>query len=91
MSKQYPLIDDDFEDNRTPREVAEQLVNWLSDQKHGSEHILHPSVCVDFAGRTRFINAIARIIEDGTVYCHGCSEAGGADRAIYHSPPECKR
>lgn len=22
--------------------------------------------------------------------CHGCSEAGGADRAIYHAPPECK-
>lgn len=23
------------------------------------------------------------------VYCHGCSEAGGADRAIYHAPPAC--
>ena len=24
------------------------------------------------------------------VYCHGCSVAGGADRAIYHAPPVCE-
>lgn len=24
-----------------------------------------------------------------SVYCHACSEAGGADRAIYHLPPAC--
>ena len=23
------------------------------------------------------------------VYCHPCSVAGGADRAIYHEPPAC--
>lgn len=25
----------------------------------------------------------------GEVYCHACSVAGGADRAIHHSPPAC--
>lgn len=24
------------------------------------------------------------------VYCHGCSQASGADRAIYHAPPACE-
>ncbi len=24
------------------------------------------------------------------VYCHGCSEAGGAERAIYHAGPVCE-
>ena len=24
------------------------------------------------------------------IYCHKCSEAGGAERAIYHAPPVCK-
>lgn len=24
------------------------------------------------------------------VYCHECSKAGGAERAIYHLPPACK-
>ena len=28
--------------------------------------------------------------ELGYVYCHGCSEAGGADMPIYHEPPVCK-
>lgn len=28
--------------------------------------------------------------EMGFVYCRGCSEAGGADRPIYHKPPVCK-
>ena len=23
------------------------------------------------------------------VYCHACSVAGGADRAVYHAPPVC--
>lgn len=23
------------------------------------------------------------------VYCHACSVAGGADRAVYHCPPVC--
>ncbi len=27
------------------------------------------------------------IIEE--VYCHGCSKAGGAERAIYHLAPVC--
>ncbi len=24
------------------------------------------------------------------IYCHPCSKAGGAERAIYHLPPACK-
>ena len=23
------------------------------------------------------------------IYCHACSQGGGADRAIYHDPPAC--
>jgi hypothetical protein len=31
----------------------------------------------------------ARVAEGEAVYCHECSKAGGADRAIYHEPPAC--
>lgn len=27
--------------------------------------------------------------EQEAVYCHGCSEAGGAGMPIYHLPPTC--
>lgn len=27
---------------------------------------------------------------DKHIYCHGCTVAGGAERAIYHLPPACK-
>lgn len=29
-------------------------------------------------------------VEMHTVYCHACSAAGGADRAIHHAPPACE-
>ena len=25
-----------------------------------------------------------------TIYCHGCSAAGGASMPVYHLPPECE-
>lgn len=29
------------------------------------------------------------ILETTAIYCPACSRGGGADRAIYHSPPPC--
>lgn len=31
-----------------------------------------------------------QVVKVEYVYCHGCSESGGADRAIYHAAPVCK-
>jgi hypothetical protein len=27
---------------------------------------------------------------EGTVYCHKCSEAGGAEFPVFHPPPKCQ-
>ncbi len=75
---------------KTPRETAEIIQKWLSDQKYQGQNLLHPSVCCDHAGMMHFIDALERIIKDGEVYCHPCSIAGGARMPIYHEYPACK-
>lgn len=73
-----------------PKEASELIVKWLMVQKYDGQDILHAAVCCDYAGMCHLTKAIERILTDGTVYCHSCSLAGGADRAIYHEPPACK-
>lgn len=34
------------------------------------------------------LNRLWELVRNRT-YCHACSKAGGADRAIYHLPPIC--
>jgi len=82
---------DDEPDTRTNRDKASAIVSWLGDQKYGGAPLLHAIVCCDYASQQHLIDAVARIIQDGTVYCHECSKAGSADRAIYHEPPICKQ
>lgn len=65
-----------------PKEAAELIVNWLSSQQLDALD--------DVDSREILVNGIERILTDGTAYCHQCSLAGGADRAIYHEPPICK-
>lgn len=48
---------------KSENEIAEELYNWLSKQKYGDESLLHSSVCCDYAGRRRFIDALAREIK----------------------------
>ena len=38
-------------------------------------------------GCKKWFPAVAEVVE---VYCHECSKAGGAERAIYHAAPACK-
>lgn len=42
---------------------AEEIVDWLSNQKYEGENILHAAVCCDFAGRARFIKEIEDILD----------------------------
>ena len=44
-------------------EIAEALYKWLSQQKYGDEALLHPAVCCDFVGMTRFKAALAEQIK----------------------------
>lgn len=44
------------------RELAQKLHNWMSRQNYGDESILHPAVCCDFAGASRFVKKIEDII-----------------------------
>ncbi len=82
--------DDDDLPKLTPNETATAIVEWLSEQKFQGEPLMHAIVCCDYASQRHLIDAIERIIKDGTVYCHGCSVACGADLPIYHMMPVCK-
>ena len=52
-----PVSDDTFE-------LAQKIQRWIGKQVYQKENILHPAVCCDFAGRTNFINAIKKIIDE---------------------------
>jgi hypothetical protein len=45
-------------------ELAEKIVDWMSDQEYDGKPILHAAVCCDHIGQTRFIKAVAKIISD---------------------------
>lgn len=40
------------------------------------------------AGETKTVEVMRG--DKKEIYCHACSEAGGADRPVYHEPPACK-
>lgn len=45
-------------------ELAEKIVTWMMNQKYQGQDILHAIVCCDFVSHSRFINEVAKIIEE---------------------------
>lgn len=43
--------------------IAEDIVGWLSDQTYQGEALLHAIVCCDFVSRNRFVESIAKRVE----------------------------
>lgn len=62
------LIDElranEFEPYPESKTKAAKLQRWLSDQKYGEQPLLHPIVVVDFVSSHRFIESLAKFLED---------------------------
>lgn len=57
----------------------------ISDAKVDPENCEHEDVTDPSDRNEETCRACGQVF----VYCHGCSLAGGAERAIYHSAPVC--
>jgi len=71
------------------QEVADQVntLKWRVRESNVSASTL--MLLNDFIADWRRLKEQLEENPTNVIYCHGCSEAGGAERGIYHQPPVC--
>lgn len=93
MKKSPKNIVDDWNDEN---EIGTDVRFWSGQRKGDGALGKTTSAAFILGGHTPCVmidtghGAIALThVEPHVVYCHECSKAGGADRAIHHAPPAC--